>query len=159
MYEDTEMRENSIIGKRSNDKMLYVYLCAFFFYFVRWISIVSWFLYSLSYSSLKESERLIKYVHVTWFSFSSLFNFIFLLLMQKEKTIFEVLEELETKIKDIESFSISTQARQKRFVGSFLVFSVGLYVIASVVFYFAFFPSTWSKRIIYSTPLLIFPIL
>ncbi|XP_055317806.1 endoplasmic reticulum junction formation protein lunapark-B [Sitodiplosis mosellana] len=78
---------------------------------------------------------------------------------RKEKTTFEVLEELETKIKDIESFSISTQARQKRFVGNFLVFSVGLYVIASIVFYFAFFPSTWSKRIIYSTPLLIFPIL
>ncbi|XP_031634143.1 endoplasmic reticulum junction formation protein lunapark-B [Contarinia nasturtii] len=78
---------------------------------------------------------------------------------RKEKTTIEVLEELETKIKDIESFSISTQARQKRFVGNFLVFSVGLYVIASIVFYFAFFPSTWSKRIIYSTPLLIFPIL
>lgn len=78
---------------------------------------------------------------------------------RKEKTTIERLEELETKIKDIESFSISTQARQKRFVGNFLVFSVGLYVIASIVFYFAFFPSTWSKRIIYSTPLLIFPIL
>lgn len=84
---------------------------------------------------------------------------VFIFHFQKEKTTFEVLEELETKIKDIENFSISTQARQKRFVGNFLVFSVGLYVIASVVFYFAFFPSTWSKRIIYSTPLLIFPIL
>lgn len=78
---------------------------------------------------------------------------------QKEKTTFEILEDLETKIKDIESYSISTQERQKRFVGNFLVFSIGLYVIASVIFYFAFFPTKWSKRIIYSTPLLIFPIL
>lgn len=79
--------------------------------------------------------------------------------LQKEKTKIQILEELEAKIKDIEDFSISTQARQKRFVGNFLVFSVGLYVIASIVFYFAFFPSTWSKRTIYSTPLLLFPIL
>lgn len=78
---------------------------------------------------------------------------------RKEKTTYEQLEDLEEKINDIESFSASTQARQKRFVGNFLVFSVGLYVIASVVFYFVFFPSTWSKRIVYSTPLLIFPIL
>lgn len=84
---------------------------------------------------------------------------IFPFVFQKEKTTTEKLEELEEKINDIESFAISTQARQKRFVGNFLVFSVGLYVIASVVFYFVFFPSTWSKRIVYSTPLLIFPVL
>lgn len=83
----------------------------------------------------------------------------FTFFLQKEKTTVEILENLDTKIKDIENFSISTQERQKRFVGNFLVISIGLYVISSIIFFFAFFPSTWSKRIIYSTPLLIFPIL
>lgn len=85
--------------------------------------------------------------------------FIPLSIFQKVKTTVEILEDLDTKIKDIENFSISTQERQKRFVGNFLVISIGLYVISSIIFFYAFFPSTWSKRIIYSTPLLIFPIL
>ncbi|XP_055544080.1 endoplasmic reticulum junction formation protein lunapark-A [Wyeomyia smithii] len=78
---------------------------------------------------------------------------------RKEKTTYEVLENLEEKIKDIEAYTISTQARQKRFVGNFLVISIGLYVIAFIVFYFAFFPPTWKERIIHSLPLLICPMI
>lgn len=78
---------------------------------------------------------------------------------RKEKTTFEKLQCLEQEISDIEAYSISTQEKQKRFVGNFLVISIGLYVIAFLVFYFLFFPPTWQERIIYSTPLLIFPLL
>lgn len=76
---------------------------------------------------------------------------------QKEKTTYQVLETLEEKIKKIEEFSASTQERQRRYVGNILVISIGLYVIAFVVFYFLFFPPTWLKRALYSTPLLVFP--
>lgn len=79
--------------------------------------------------------------------------------LQKEKSTFEVLETLEEKIRDIQDFSVSTQQRQKRFIGTFLLVSIGFYIICSVIFYFAFFPPTLQKRIIYSTPLLIFPFL
>lgn len=100
---------------------------------------------------------------IAFVDFTALLTISFIIIcflhFQKEKTTIEILENLETKIKDIENFSISTQERQKRFVGNFLVTSIGLYVISSIIFYFAFFPSTWSKRISYSTPLLIFPIL
>lgn len=78
---------------------------------------------------------------------------------RKEKTTYEILENLEEKIKDIEAYTISTQARQKRFVGNFLVISIGLYVISFLVFYFAFFPPTWNERIIHSLPLLICPMI
>lgn len=78
---------------------------------------------------------------------------------RKEKTTYELLENLEEKIKDIETYTITTQERQKRFVGNFLVVSIVLYVLSSLVFYFAFFPPTWNERIIHSLPLLICPMI
>ncbi|KAL5282773.1 KIAA1715 family protein [Megaselia abdita] len=78
---------------------------------------------------------------------------------RKEKTTFEILEKLETDIKNIEEYSIATQSRQKRFVGNFLVISIGLYIACFLIFYFAFFPPTWTERLSYSVPLLIFPLI
>uniref|UniRef100_A0A336LNE8 Endoplasmic reticulum junction formation protein lunapark n=1 Tax=Culicoides sonorensis TaxID=179676 RepID=A0A336LNE8_CULSO len=77
---------------------------------------------------------------------------------KKEKSTGELLETLDEKIKSIEAYTVSTEEKQKRFIGQFLVISIGFYVISFVVFYFLFFPPTWEKRIVYSTPLLIFPI-
>ncbi|XP_063702747.1 endoplasmic reticulum junction formation protein lunapark-B [Culicoides brevitarsis] len=76
---------------------------------------------------------------------------------KKAKSTRELLETLDEKIKSIEAYTVSTQEKQKRLIGQFLVISIGLYVIAFIVFYFLFFPPTWEKRIVYSTPLLIFP--
>lgn len=78
---------------------------------------------------------------------------------RKEKTTYQLLENLEEKIKDIETFTITTQERQKRFVANFLVISIVLYVLSSLVFYFVFFPPTWNERIIHSLPLLICPMI
>ncbi|XP_052894063.1 endoplasmic reticulum junction formation protein lunapark-B [Anopheles moucheti] len=78
---------------------------------------------------------------------------------RKEKTTFQKLEELEEKIKNFEAYTISTQERRKRFVGRFLVTSIVLYVLGSLIFYFVFFPPTWNERIVHSVPLLICPIL
>lgn len=78
---------------------------------------------------------------------------------RKEKTTYELLENLEEKIKDLETYTITTQERQKRFVGNFLVISIVLYLLASLVFYFVFFPPTWNERIIHSLPLLICPMI
>uniref|UniRef100_A0A182SLZ3 Endoplasmic reticulum junction formation protein lunapark n=1 Tax=Anopheles maculatus TaxID=74869 RepID=A0A182SLZ3_9DIPT len=77
----------------------------------------------------------------------------------KEKSTFQKLEELEEKIKSLEAYTISTQERRKRFVGRFLVTSIVLYIVGSLIFYFIFFPPTWNERIVYSVPLLICPIL
>ncbi|XP_055641337.1 endoplasmic reticulum junction formation protein lunapark-B [Toxorhynchites rutilus septentrionalis] len=78
---------------------------------------------------------------------------------RKEKTTCQVLENLEEKIEHIEAYTISTQEQRKRFVGSFLVISIGLYVLSSLIFYFVFFPSTWNDRIVRSLPLLICPLI
>jgi hypothetical protein len=67
------------------------------------------------------------------------------------------LEGIEENIKKLEAYTVSTQQRQKRFVGNLLITSIGIYVVAFIVFYFAFFPPTWEKRILHSIPLLLFP--
>ncbi|XP_061400940.1 endoplasmic reticulum junction formation protein lunapark-A [Musca vetustissima] len=78
---------------------------------------------------------------------------------RKEKSTQEVLEELQGKIDELEDFTYNTQEQKKRIVGNFLAVSIGIYIIAFVVFYFVYFPPTWRDRIIYSIPLLLFPII
>ncbi|XP_067632033.1 endoplasmic reticulum junction formation protein lunapark-A [Eurosta solidaginis] len=76
---------------------------------------------------------------------------------RKEKSTAEVLEGLEEKIRQIEKYTINTQEQKRRIVGNFLAISIGIYVIAFIIFYFVYFPPTWRKRIIYSVPLFLFP--
>ncbi|GAB0089885.1 Endoplasmic reticulum junction formation protein lunapark [Sergentomyia squamirostris] len=78
---------------------------------------------------------------------------------RKKESSFQVLEKLEKKISEIENYSIETQKRQKRYIGNFIVASFGVFIICFGVFYFFFFPPTWSDRILYSWPLLCFPII
>ncbi|XP_075167166.1 zinc-ribbon metal-binding protein lunapark [Haematobia irritans] len=78
---------------------------------------------------------------------------------RKEKSTQEVLEALQEKIDTLENFTYNTQEQKKRIVGNFLAASIGIYVIAFAVFYFVYFPPTWRDRIIYSIPLLLFPII
>lgn len=76
---------------------------------------------------------------------------------RKEKSTAEVLEGLEEKITQIEKYTLNTQEQKRRIVGNFLATSIGIYVIAFIVFYFVYFPPTWRERIVYSVPLLLFP--
>ncbi|XP_053963869.1 endoplasmic reticulum junction formation protein lunapark-B [Anastrepha ludens] len=76
---------------------------------------------------------------------------------RKEKSTDEVLEGLEEKIKQIEKYTLNTKEQKRRIVGNFLATSIGIYVIAFIVFYFVYFPPTWRERIIYSVPLFLFP--
>uniref|UniRef100_A0A6B2ECD9 Endoplasmic reticulum junction formation protein lunapark n=1 Tax=Phlebotomus kandelakii TaxID=1109342 RepID=A0A6B2ECD9_9DIPT len=78
---------------------------------------------------------------------------------RKKESSFQVLEKLEKRINDIESYSIETQKRQKRLVGNFIVSSLGIFIVGFGLFYFFFFPPTWTERILYSLPLLCIPVL
>lgn len=78
---------------------------------------------------------------------------------RKKKTTIEVLEDLDTKIKEIERYSQNTEQRHKKIVGRLTLYSVSLYIITAFIFYFYFFPASLYNRIFYIIPLLIFPIL
>ncbi|XP_059614136.1 endoplasmic reticulum junction formation protein lunapark isoform X2 [Phlebotomus argentipes] len=78
---------------------------------------------------------------------------------RKKESSFQKLEKIEKRINEIESYSVETQKRQKRFVGNFIVGSLIVFIVGFGVFYLFYFPPTWTERILYSWPLLCFPFL
>ncbi|XP_015432814.1 PREDICTED: protein lunapark-A [Dufourea novaeangliae] len=78
---------------------------------------------------------------------------------RKKKTTIEILEDLDMKIKEIERYGLTTEQRQKKIVGTLILYSVVLYIISAFIFYFCFFPASLYDQIFYIIPLLIFPIL
>ncbi|XP_031839275.2 zinc-ribbon metal-binding protein lunapark isoform X1 [Nomia melanderi] len=77
---------------------------------------------------------------------------------RKKKTTIEILESLDSKIKEIERYGHTTEQRHKRIVGTLILYSVILYIISAFIFYFCFFPASLHDQIFYIIPLLIFPI-
>lgn len=71
----------------------------------------------------------------------------------------DLLEELEKDIETLEEYKRSTELQQKTVVRSLVFYSVLLYIIFAGVFLFYSFPVTTRDRVIYSIPLLIFPLL
>ena len=78
---------------------------------------------------------------------------------RKKKTTIEILEDLDSKIKEIERYGHTTEQRHKKIVGTLILYSVILYIVTAFVFYFYFFPASLYNQIFYIIPLLIFPIL
>ena len=51
------------------------------------------------------------------------------------------------------------QELQKKVAASLLLYSIVLYILAAVLFYFLYFPEKWQDRALFSVPLLVFPVL
>ncbi|XP_045207608.2 endoplasmic reticulum junction formation protein lunapark-B-like [Mercenaria mercenaria] len=77
---------------------------------------------------------------------------------RKKKSTIEVLEHLDQDIKRLEQFKRKNQERQKWFIAKLLLYSILLYVVSALVFYFYYFPEKWKERLLYSVPLLLFPV-
>lgn len=78
---------------------------------------------------------------------------------RRKKTTLEILESLENRIKSVEENRLHTEQKQRKIVGHLILYSVGVYVIAAVSFYFLYFPASLQDQLFYITPLLIFPII
>ncbi|XP_074652279.1 endoplasmic reticulum junction formation protein lunapark-B-like [Tubulanus polymorphus] len=76
---------------------------------------------------------------------------------RKKPTTVEQLESLEKEIKSYEKSRAQNLQSQKTIVGYLIVWSIVLYIIAALVFYFGYFPTNWTERILHSLPLIIFP--
>nr|XP_050847720.1 endoplasmic reticulum junction formation protein lunapark-B [Vespula vulgaris] len=76
-----------------------------------------------------------------------------------KKTTIEILEDLESKIKEIQEYGQNTEQKHKKIVGTLVIYSVVLYITTAFIFYFYFFPASLYDQIFYITPLLIFPII
>ncbi|XP_067212278.1 endoplasmic reticulum junction formation protein lunapark-B isoform X2 [Linepithema humile] len=78
---------------------------------------------------------------------------------RKKKTTIEVLEDLDSQLKEIHQYGQITEQRHKKIVGTIIIYGVVLYVMIAFIFYFCFFPASLYDQIFYITPLLLFPIL
>ncbi|XP_047107330.1 endoplasmic reticulum junction formation protein lunapark-B-like isoform X2 [Schistocerca piceifrons] len=78
---------------------------------------------------------------------------------RKKRTTIEVLEDLDRRIKEMEKRRASTEQTHRVVIGRLVLYSVGTYIIAALVFYFFFFPASLSEQIFYITPLLVFPLI
>ena len=49
--------------------------------------------------------------------------------------------------------------RQRRVVGSLIIYSVVIYITGAVLLYFYFMPALWLHRLFYCLPLIVFPLM
>ncbi|KAJ2938175.1 hypothetical protein O0L34_g18515 [Tuta absoluta] len=80
---------------------------------------------------------------------------------RRKKTTTEVLEKLETNIRSIERDGQTKEQAHKRIIGYMMAYSVGLYVLFAVLYYFTYAGKGqhWLHSMLYASPLLVLPIL
>lgn len=80
---------------------------------------------------------------------------------RRKKTTIEVLDKLETEIKSIERDGQYKEQTHKRVIGYMMAYSVGLYVLFAVLYYYMYVGRTqhWLHSLLYASPLLVLPIL
>ena len=61
-------------------------------------------------------------------------------------------------LKALESSQQRTEQLRKKFIGSLILYSILLYVVAALVCYFYDFPKSWKARAVRAIPLLVFPV-
>ncbi|XP_059062503.1 endoplasmic reticulum junction formation protein lunapark isoform X2 [Achroia grisella] len=84
----------------------------------------------------------------------------FLSRFRRKKTTSEVLERLETQIKSIEEDDMSYVQRQRRLNNYVNTYSVGLYVIFLILYYYVYMGrgQHWVHSVMYASPFVVFPI-
>ncbi|CAH0716926.1 unnamed protein product, partial [Brenthis ino] len=80
---------------------------------------------------------------------------------RRKKTTIEILENLETKIKCIEEDGQYKEQAHKRVIGYVMAYSVGLYVLFAVLYYYMYVGRSqyWLHSLLYASPLLFIPVL
>ncbi|XP_045538478.1 endoplasmic reticulum junction formation protein lunapark-B isoform X2 [Papilio machaon] len=81
--------------------------------------------------------------------------------LRRKKTTSEILERLEANIKSIERDGHCKEQTHRRVVGYVMAYSVGLYVLLAVLYYYVYVGRSqyWLHSLLYASPLLVLPIL
>ena len=64
---------------------------------------------------------------------------------------------LTQDIQALESSQQRTEKLRKKFIGSLILYSILLYIVAALICYFYDFPKSWKAKAVRSIPLLVFP--
>ncbi|XP_041988085.1 endoplasmic reticulum junction formation protein lunapark-B isoform X2 [Aricia agestis] len=80
---------------------------------------------------------------------------------ERKKTTTEILEKLEINIKSIEQDGEYKEQSHKRVIGYVMAYSVGLYVLFAILYYFMYVGRSqhWLYSLMHASPLLVLPIL
>ncbi|XP_060808651.1 endoplasmic reticulum junction formation protein lunapark-B [Amyelois transitella] len=86
--------------------------------------------------------------------------FSFISRFRRKKTTREILEKLETKIRSIEEDGVSKEESQRRLNSYVNAYSVGLYVLFLVLYYYVYLGrgQHWVHSLMYASPFVVFPI-
>lgn len=79
--------------------------------------------------------------------------------LRRKASTTEVLECLEKDITSLERLKKTDIERQRRIVGSLIIYSILIYISSAVVLYFYFMPKLWRDRFFYCLPMILFPLL
>lgn len=79
--------------------------------------------------------------------------------LRRKTSTTEVLECLEKDISSLERLKKTDIERQRRIVGSLIVYSVLIYISSAILLYFYFLPKLWLDRFFYCLPMILFPLL
>ncbi|KAG7157754.1 endoplasmic reticulum junction formation protein lunapark-A-like isoform X2 [Homarus americanus] len=78
---------------------------------------------------------------------------------RRKKSTKELLEQIQEDVEAIEEYRETTEQKQKRLVGSLVLYSIVIYLAAALIFYFHYFPLTLQDQLLYATPFIVFPFL
>ncbi|XP_034838635.1 endoplasmic reticulum junction formation protein lunapark-B isoform X4 [Maniola hyperantus] len=80
---------------------------------------------------------------------------------RRKKSTTDILENLETQIKSIEQDGQYKEATHKRVIGYVMAYSVALYLLFAVLYYFMYAgrSQNWLHSVLHASPLLILPVL
>lgn len=80
---------------------------------------------------------------------------------RRKKTTSEILDRLETDIKNIEKDGQYKEQTHKRVIGYVMAYSVGLYVLFAILYYYMYVGRSqhWLHSLLYASPLMVLPIL
>lgn len=83
----------------------------------------------------------------------------FLFSFQKQPTTLEELERIDNEIQSLQRLRRRDGELETQYVGTLFLYSVIIYIIMALVFYFYFIPEDWTGRVIQISPFLLFPFL
>lgn len=82
-----------------------------------------------------------------------------ILLLQKKKSTYDILEKLEQEIISIEEFGRSTEQTRKKIIGRFVLLAILVYVILAFALYIYYQRISTNQRLICVIPLIAFPLM
>ena len=112
----------------------------------------SWMHQMFCHSYIDNGVTILPKQHVSFFIFTCLY------ISKPSETPMIFISSISSQdIKALQSSQQRTENLRKKFIGSLILYSVVMYILAALVCYFYDFPKSWKAKIVRSIPLLVFP--